>query len=215
MSRKRLNRRTFVTAAGTTTALALAGCADSGPGGNESENGTDNQSGNETDGGDETYTLTVTVENAEGPVEGATVTLEEAGMSGAGEDGMGNESGNESDGGMDNESDGGMDNESSNESDGGMGNESGNESGNETTDIGGGQSFPMEDETDENGEVEFEELEDGEYTVMAENEGEQTEDDVEIDGGDEEVTLTFGDGAGNESEGNESVTGNESDGNSS
>jgi len=115
--------------------------------------------GDET-GDDETYALTVTVENDQGPVEGATVTLEQAGMTGGGEGTTGNESDNEtSTDGIGNESDGGI----------------GNESDNETTTDGGatdiGQSFPMEDETDENGEVEFEELEDGEYTVTAENEG--------------------------------------------
>jgi len=200
MSRNRLTRRSFVTAAGTASAIALAGCADSGPGGDESEDdpedGSENESGDET-GDDETYALTVTVENDQGPVEGATVTLEQAGMTGGGEGTTGNESDNEtSTDGIGNESDGGI----------------GNESDNETTTDGGatdiGQSFPMEDETDENGEVEFEELEDGEYTVTAENEGEETEDDVEIDGDDEEVTLTLGEG---DTTGNESESGNETD----
>ncbi|MFB1062879.1 hypothetical protein [Natrinema sp. H-ect4] len=216
MSRNRLTRRSFVTAAGTASAIALAGCADSGPGGNESEDdpedGSENESGDET-GDDETYALTVTVENDQGPVEGATVTLEQAGMTGGGEGTTGNESENEtSTAGIGNESDGGIgnesDNESENESDGGTGNESDNET---TTDGGAtdiGQSFPIEDETDENGEVEFEELEDGEYTVTAENEGEETEDDVEIDGDDEEVTLTLGEG---DTTGNESESGNETD----
>jgi hypothetical protein len=189
-----------VTAAGTASAIALAGCADSGPGGDESEDdpedGSENESGDET-GDDETYALTVTVENDQGPVEGATVTLEQAGMTGGGEGTTGNESDNEtSTDGIGNESDGGI----------------GNESDNETTTDGGatdiGQSFPMEDETDENGEVEFEELEDGKYTVTAENEGEETEDDVEIDGDDEEVTLTLGEG---DTTGNESESGNETD----
>lgn len=179
MSRNRLTRRSFVTAAGTASAIALAGCADSGPGGDESEDdpedGSENESGDET-GDDETYALTVTVENDQGPVEGATVTLEQAGMTGGGEGTTGNESDNET------------------STDGGA------------TDIG--QSFPMEDETDENGEVEFEELEDGKYTVTAENEGEETEDDVEIDGDDEEVTLTLGEG---DTTGNESESGNETD----
>jgi len=200
MSRNRLTRRSFVTAAGTASAIALAGCADSGPGGDESEDdpedGSENESGDET-GDDETYALTVTVENDQGPVEGATVTLEQAGMTGGGEGTTGNESDNEtSTDGIGNESDGGI----------------GNESDNETTTDGGatdiGQSFPMEDETDENGEVEFEELEDGKYTVTAENEGEETEDDVEIDGDDEEVTLTLGEG---DTTGNESESGNETD----
>ena len=200
MSRNRLTRRSFVTAAGTASAIALAGCADSGPGGDESEDdpedGSENESGDET-GDDETYALTVTVENDQGPVEGATVTLEQAGMTGGGEGTTGNESDNEtSTDGIGNESDGGI----------------GNESDNETTTDGGatdiGQSFPMEDKTDENGEVEFEELEDGEYTVTAENEGEETEDDVEIDGDDEEVTLTLGEG---DTTGNESESGNETD----
>jgi len=49
MSRNRLTRRSFVTAAGTASAIALAGCADSGPGGDESEDdpedGSENESG--------------------------------------------------------------------------------------------------------------------------------------------------------------------------
>lgn len=216
MSRHRLDRRTFVTAAGTVSAIALAGCADSGPGGNETNNTTDGG------GDDETYALTVTVENAQGAVEGAAVTLEQAGTDGVGGDGeLGNESGNTTGTETGNEStnataaDGpSADNESTNETmadAGGMGNESGNESGNGTTGDGtagvGTQRFPMEEETGRNGEVEFADLTSGEYTVIAENEGQRTEDTVTIDSSDEETTLTLGDASGNES-GN--MTGNES-----
>ncbi len=213
MSHQRLNRRTFVTAAGTVSALTIAGCA-SGPGGNETENET-----NDTDAGtDDTYTLTVVVENGQGPVEGATVTLEEAGASGMGGDtGMGNESGNMTGNESANATttDGmGGENESTNDTmgdDGEMGNESGNMTGNESgngtaTDDDtavGTQSFPIEKETGTSGEAEFEGLTDGEYTVIAENEGQQTEDTAEIDGSDEEITLTLGDG-GNET-GNQST----------
>ncbi len=49
-----------------------------------------------------------------------------------------------------------------------------------------------EEETDEDGQAEFEDLEDGEYAVGAEYEGEQAVDEVEIDGADEEITLTLG-----------------------
>ncbi|MBZ6496325.1 hypothetical protein [Natrinema longum] len=212
MSGTQLNRRTFVAAAGTASALALAGCADGGPGDedNETEDGNGEPAGdNETDeeSGDETYTLTATVQDdQEEPVEGATVTLEEAGVGGMGDEEMGNESENESGNESANESV----TESENESE----NESANESANETEDGAATQSFPMEDETDENGDVEFEELENGEYTVSAEDGGQEAEDDVEIDGADEEVTLMLGEdgGAANETEdGNETTGDNETE----
>lgn len=210
MSHQRLTRRTFVTASGTAAVAALAGCANSGPGGDDNE--SDGET-NDTDDGtdtDDAYTLTVTVEGDDDPIEGATVALERAGpgeMDG-GDGGTGNESDNETDDAMgnvsDNETDaGGVENESDNETeDGGT--------GNETTTDGEGAAFPMEDETDGDGEVEFEDLEDGEYTVSAENEGEETEDDVKIDGGDADVTLAFGDAdTGDDGTGNETESGDE------
>ncbi len=193
MSRRRLSRRKFVAAAGTTSVVALAGCADGGDG-NGAED--DEPEDNETEDGDtedETYTLTVTVEDGDGePVEGATVMVMEAGM--MEDDGAGNET----DTGEDNETDAG--NETA---------DNDTDAGNET-DTEDGMDTEMEQETDEEGMVEFTELENGEYTVTAESDGQQAEDDVEIDGADEEVTLTLGeDGAGNETGDNE--TDNETD----
>ncbi|GAB3664238.1 hypothetical protein [Halopiger thermotolerans] len=238
MSHRRLNRRTFVAAAGTTSALVLAGCTDGGgngangtDGGNETEDGTgnetdlgdgneteDNETGNETD--TETYALTVTVEDDQGePVEGATVTVEGDGAGGMMDDGMGNETAgnatdsNETDGNETDDNETGLNETAGNATDS---NETdGNETaGNETDGMAGGTDQTWEEETGENGEAEFENLENGDYTVTAEHEGQQTEDEVTIDGSDEELTLTLGEGATGGAGGNE-TDGNMTDGNES
>ncbi len=123
-----------MTVSGTAAVVALAGCANSGPGG-------DNESDNET--GDETYTLTVTVEAEDVPVEDATVTLEQAGMGDLGGEDGGTGTGS------DNDTDGAMENESANETEaGGMENETeANGTGNETTT--GGAANESENATDD------------------------------------------------------------------
>lgn len=188
MSRERVSRRTFVAAAGTASTLLVAGCGDGGPGGGGEENDTgaeENDSMNESEDG-----------------------------------GVGEE---------DNES-AGEDNESANESE--------EETYTITITVEDQMGEPVDDAivtvegeggilsgifggdeeeeaaTDENGEVEAEGLENGEYTVTAEgNDGQTGEETVEVDGSDEEVTVTLGeDGEDNESDNDTGIGGdNESD----
>lgn len=76
---------------------------------------------------------------------------------------------------------------------------------NETADAASenGELQAQDDETDENGEVEFDGLGDGNYTVAAEHEDAEAEDEVTIQGADEEVTLTLSEDDGGGDDGNE------------
>ncbi|WP_232833694.1 polysaccharide deacetylase family protein [Saliphagus sp. LR7] len=164
----------------------------------DEDNESDAGEGNESDAEDG-YSLSVTVETGDGdPIEGATVWLEGDQLatgdapeeaSDAGNETSANETGNETGANETGNETGANETNASNETSSGNGTNA-NETGNGTD-----TSSEYENETGGNGTVEFTGLADGEYTVLASAEGyAESEETVEIDGGNTETTITLEEG---------------------